>query len=215
MTPDEQPINPYAAPEAPIGEPLSDLSPELAEAEATRRKYLSHEASVKSIGSLCILGGVFQSLALVFWVVQLASGAQSGPGPFGVLGFNAAFAALYFGLGIGLIRLQNWARWVAAILTGLGLLVMLAMFGLFGVAGPGGETAPMMIGVVVGVLIYGYILYLLISRKGSVVFSPEYRRVMEMTPHIKYKTSCVVKGFLGLVFVLIAAGIIAALFGSK
>ena len=44
-------LNPYAAPEAEIGaEPiLVDL--DRADAEATRREHLNHEASVKAIGA--------------------------------------------------------------------------------------------------------------------------------------------------------------------
>ena len=43
------------------------------------------------------------------------------------------------------------------------------------------------------VLIVGYILYLMLSEKGSVVFSPAYKEIIARTPHIKYRTSLILK----------------------
>ena len=64
-----------------------------------------------------------------------------------------------------------------------------------------------LIGFPIGTLISGYILYLLWGKKGRVIFSPEYQAVIAATPHVKYKTSIVVWILLGLVVVLILAGI--------
>ena len=47
----------------------------------------------------------------------------------------------------------------------------------------------------------------MLSEKGQIVFSDEYRRVIEQTPHIVYKTSVVV---WILLLALIGFGIVAA-----
>lgn len=51
-------------------------------------------------------------------------------------------------------------------------------------------------------LFLGYVLYLLRSRKGAVVFSPEYRAVIEKTPHVRYKQSRLVWGFVVLLVIV-------------
>jgi hypothetical protein len=48
--------NPYASPQTETG-PALVTGETLSDAEATRRKYLNHEASVKSIGSLYYTSG--------------------------------------------------------------------------------------------------------------------------------------------------------------
>jgi hypothetical protein len=49
----------------------------------------------------------------------------------------------------------------------------------------------------VGMLIAGYILYLLLSPKGAVVFSRPTREIIARTPHVKYRTSPILKVALG------------------
>ena len=103
---------------------------------------------------------------------------------------------LVFGLvqgatAIGLRKLQTWARYVAVLFSVIGL-----------------------IGIPIGTLISGYFLYLLLSKKGSVVFSEEYKHVIAATPHIKYKTSIIVVIFLVLLAVLLVGGLLAFLLGG-
>ena len=75
-TNDEGSVNPYAAPETPLtGAPVGS-SPALAEQEAIRRKYLNHEASVKSVGSLHILGGILYAFAFFGMLSQYNSGSR-------------------------------------------------------------------------------------------------------------------------------------------
>jgi len=102
------------------------------------------------------------------------------------------FGAGQFWVGTGLRRLKKWTRIPTGILSGIGLF-----------------------GFPLGTIINGYILFLIFSQKGKVVFSDEYRAVIEQTPHIKYRTSIVVWIVLGLVLLLIAAGIIAAIVGGR
>ena len=154
------------------------------EAEEIRKKHIRHEASIKSVGVLYFLGSAFMVVA---GFTQLASPRA---------GQNVMLAVLFLGLaavqiwaGIGLRRLKLPGRLAAGILSGLGLLAF-----------------------PVGTIINGYILYLLYSKKGSTVFSPEYKQVIEATPHIKYRTSIVIWILLGLVFLLIGMGLFAVFF---
>ena len=59
-----------------------------------------------------------------------------------------------------------------------------------------------------GTLIGFYMLYLLLSKKGTMVFSPEYKEIIAQTPHMKYKTSPVVWIALGLIVAAIVSMIL-------
>jgi len=160
-------------------------------AEQIRNEHLKHEASLKSVGFLYFLLATFLLLACFGMAISAANDSQPMPA--------ALMAALFFGLaailissGIGLRRLKPWARVPAGIISGLGLL-----------------------GFPVGTLINAYVLFLLFSTKGRMVFSPEYHRVMQETPHIKYRTSIVLWILLGLVLFFVAAGMVAVFFRAS
>jgi hypothetical protein len=217
-------LNPYAPPEAELGGvPVGVGAEEQAAAEATRRKYLGHEASVRSVGSLHYLFALFSLLGAAGLAVFLLA-ARGRPrdgnlsGLFGTLFlFYLALGALNVTLGVGLTRLRPWARWTEASFVGLYLIVNL--FGtLVGLAmGPMGPViGPQFVGTGFVVLILGYILYLVLSEKGRVVFSPEYQDVIARTPHIRYRTSCLVKGLLAMLVAFIALAIFSAfLLGTR
>lgn len=174
--------NPFRAPEASFGDPdvaASDV--------AIRKEHISHEASVKSIGSLYLLGGIvllFASGYLLFAVNAAPGGGGLGPGIDPRLVLLPLLAVIQCITAVGLRRLRGWARIVSGILSGIGL-----------------------IGFPIGTLINGYILYLLFSAKGSMVFSPEYQKIIAQTPHIKYRTSIIVWVFVGLLLVLLGLGV--------
>ncbi|MBN2296713.1 MAG: hypothetical protein JXM70_30080 [Pirellulales bacterium] len=66
----------------------------------------------------------------------------------------------------------------------------------------------------IGTIIHAYILYLMLSRKATVVFSPKYREIIARTPHIKYKTSLAVKIILGIFLAMFVTAIVAAILGA-
>lgn len=147
-------------------------------AEQVRQEHIKHEASVRSIGILYFLGA---AVVLLAGMVSLAGGSA---------GLMAGLFFLILGagqiwVGVGLRKLRSWARIPTGILSGIGLL-----------------------GFPLGTLINAYILYLVFSQKGKTVFSEEYQRVIEETPHIKYRTSIVVWILLGLIFLLIGLGLL-------
>ena len=152
--------------------------------EEIRRQYLKHEASVKSVGILYYLGGIALTVlggASLFAVVSAGRG---------LLSLFIGVMLLLFGMGqlvvgYGIRRLKSWARIPTAILSGFGLL-----------------------GFPIGTIINAYIMYLVLCKKGKMVFSEEYRDVIAQTPHIKYRTSIVVWILLGLIVFAIAAALI-------
>ena len=151
--------------------------------ELIRKAHIKHEASVKSVGLLYFLG--FAILILSGLVGFASDKAGSSLAALLLLVFGAA--QIY--VGIGLRGLKPWSRVPTGILSGIGLLAF-----------------------PIGTLINGYILYLIFSKNGVTVFSEEYKRVIEETPHIRYRTSIVVWILLALVLVLIVAGIVGMLF---
>ena len=162
-----------------------------AAAEATRNTYLAHEASVKSVGVLYYIGGAvlfFIGINMLFGGFAELNGGR--PEIFVGGGFLLlVLSVAQFWVGTGLRRLRPWARVPAGILSGLGLL-----------------------GFPIGTIINGYILYLICSKKSTMVFSEEYQAIIKQTPHIKYRTSMVVWIFLGLILLVLVVGIAVAIF---
>jgi hypothetical protein len=165
--------------------PVDDV-PANPQAEAVRRAHINHEASIKAVGFLYYLGGVLLTLGGVVSLV----GASSEPS-------GAVVALLLVALGVGQLfagwgvrALRPWGRIVGCVLSAIGL-----------------------IGFPIGTLINAYILYLLLSKKGRMVFSPEYQDIIAATPHIKYRISIIVWIFLALLVALILFAAFAAFFG--
>lgn len=173
--------NPFQAPENP-SDPAGLGG---TQAEAIRNAHLSHEASVKSVGALYMIGGVLCLAASgLFLFVRQGPGTEIG-GMFMFI-LLPVIGIVQFATAFGLRGLQGWARIPTGLFSGLGLL-----------------SFP------VGTLINGYILYLIFSAKGSMVFSEDYREIMAQTPHIKYRTSIIVKIVLFLLLALITTGVVA------
>jgi hypothetical protein len=213
-------VNPYAAPEVEIGGTPAASSAEVARAEKIRRTYLNHEASVRAIGSLNILGAIIFGVAMVaISVAYFQNGKAAGVGASSQdMGFLivmaivlTVLAGLNLAVGIGLRRLQPWARWVDSAMIGLGLV--LSIGSLLMVAMVGGNVGISLGQTVVQQIIPVYVFYLLLSKKGSMVFSPEYHEIIKMMPHVKYSMSCVVKGllyvFLAFIGLAVIGGIVA------
>lgn len=172
-------------------------------AEEIRKKHINHEASVKSIGTLYFLGGIISLIVAVVYL-SLAVTTISGSGrprnfqpggqpPVGLLIAVLLVTGIVFGLvsvaqiwiAWGLRGLKPYARIGGIVLSAIGLL-----------------------GFPVVTIISAYVLYLLISEKGVYIFTPHYQEVIKMTPHIKYKSSIIVKIFLYLLLFFVALTIL-------
>jgi hypothetical protein len=182
--------NPYAPPEARV----DDVSDAPSEAEAIRREFIKHEASVRSIGILYYIGGVIMILGtLGFLVAGLGAPSEMPVGGAGLAIFVVVYGALgvlSLFLGRGIRQLKSWARTTATVLAVIGL-----------------------IGFPIGTLINGYILYLLLSAKGKRIFAPDYAAIVAATPFVKYRTSTVVWVLIGLVVLFVVALLVVAAAG--
>ncbi|MEM1070829.1 MAG: hypothetical protein AAGI63_18130 [Planctomycetota bacterium] len=188
LPPDQDPLNfddplgfnPYA----PTTETaLHPVSPD--DVEEYRRTYLTHEASCKSIGTLYLLGAILFTPIGFFALLGAASIGSDERGIMFVVGSLYLCLGLLQGwIGLGLRRLLNRGRTGGIILSTIGLL-----------------------GFPVVTMISAYFLYLLLSEKGRVVFSPQYRDVIAKTPHIRYRTSVIT----WIVLLLIVVAVIALL----
>ncbi len=142
------------------------------------------------MGLLYAIGAVVGVPIFTYAIFGVLAGGGAGPAE---LAASVGLLALSVGQGFlayGLRKLRSWARVPAIILSCIGL-----------------------IGFPIGTLISAYILYLLVSKKGSMVFSSQYQDIIRQTPHIKYRTSKVVWFFLILLLGLIGLGVVVAVFG--
>ncbi|MEM1202539.1 MAG: hypothetical protein AAGN66_04865 [Acidobacteriota bacterium] len=190
----QDPINPYAPPTARLAPSGADpnSSPD---AEAIRHQYLKHEASIRSIGSLYYFGAIMLGLSCLVFViqaiVQLRSPSDSGESFAALIGTTAItflLALLYRWIGKGLRSLDNKVVLVTTVLLALGLL-----------------------GIPIGTLISAYFLYLIHSKKGKMVLSPEYRAIVAQTPHIRYRTPVWILVLLAVIVIAIVAAFFYAL----
>lgn len=160
---------------------VADIGPNM-EAEAAREMHLSTEASIRSVGMLYYLAFAGCAFAGIF--VFALPGADAVGGPLELvmlLAFSAAFAAV----GYGLRALKPAVRIPAIVLSVLGLLAF-----------------------PVGTLIHAYVLYLLLCAKGKFLFTPEYAQIVGATPHLRYRTSPIVRAVMIVALVGIAAAIV-------
>lgn len=176
--------NPYQTPSAEINEVVPGAP---ADAVRIRQEHISHEASIRSIGILYYIGAVM--LALVGLAQAFVFGQESLGIMIGLVILFLGLAALYFWMGSALRALRSKVRHVAGVFAVLGLA-----------------------GFPIGTLINAYILYLLYSQKGKMVFSEEYQAIVKATPGIKYKTSVVVWVLLILLVLFFVVGIISPMF---
>ncbi len=214
--------NPFEAPRAGIGEEARYLDMADNDAEMIRREHISHEASVKSIGSLNYLGAIlcgFGTVGLALMAVgvfPIAPNQQNGVDPAmqkyifaGLAAFYLFLTILYGAIGYGLTNLQTWARWTEVVIISLALLyVAFATIGALMVNPVAG-----LVFLLIGGGINGYILYLLVAPKSGVVFSKEYKEIIRKTPHVKQKMSIIVKILVGILLAIILLAFVGGLIG--
>jgi len=169
-------INPYAAPKAVV-EDVSDVANP--QAEAIRRAHINHETSIKGIGTLYYLSAFFMGLVALGTLLPLWTGHRD-LGTVAIFAIFAGLAAGFFLIGRGLRQLRRGVQAPTIILAVLGLL-----------------------GFPIGTLINGYILWLVLSKKGQFIFSPEYAAIVKATPNVKYRTSLLAWIALAAVVVLV------------
>jgi len=132
-----------------------------------RSAHLRHEALIKSFALLYLLPGPAFLLVAISWPVVGEEPSAAWRILIAALCFS--FGTLLLWTGSGLRKLDKRARTAATILACIGLL-----------------------GVPIGTIINGCILYLLLSQKGSMIFSDEYIAITAATPQMNYRTPIIV-----------------------
>jgi len=154
--------------------------------EDIRRKYLNHEACVKSIGTLYVIGSL---LLLIAGTVGFIADTKSTPeARLAAAAFLISLSLFQLWVAGGLKKLASWTKIPVGVLSGIGLLAF-----------------PL------GTVINAYILYLVFSQKGQIVLSQEYKRIIALTPHIKYRTSIAVWILLGILVAIIMILLLGAM----
>jgi hypothetical protein len=195
--------NPYAPSGSSYSDASLDANFDLSQAELIRKSHLSHEANIQSFGCLYTLGGIMGILIGIFYIGLGIFVMAGGENP--QAGVNPMAAGIMTTL-IGVVFL---AIAVAQLFAGRSMQTL----------NPSGKILAIVVAAigaillpVCGTVISGYLLYLLVSAKGEMVFSSAYKEVMQATPHIRYRTSMIVWIFLFLLIGAILLGIIAATF---
>lgn len=128
-------------------------------------------------GGFCVIGGLGLMLGGGLLASMMNSQGGQGAGIFAALGAAAGIAlligaALCIVIGIGLIKMQNWARIIAMVFAGLGLLFgALALFTAFA-----HFVVFALFWVVVRLAINGLILWYLLQPQVAAAFSGQQAR---------------------------------------
>ena len=207
----DQQKNPYAA--SDHVQPSLDVGPAAllrhlehdpqAEALRIRRRYIRHEAAIRSVGLLyCVTGGLM-AVGTACLVVESIFGGRSPAFVERWFGLSLlvllGLTALCLSLGIGLRRLRIDVRTPVVLLAflGLGLTLVLAVL-----------TTP---AALCRVPFDFYVIYVLLDADARVVFSSSYAEVRRQTPHVRYPVLPVLVPFLLLVFGVMGPPVITSL----
>jgi hypothetical protein len=201
-------LNPYAAPKTDLGSVVGEWGA-IEGAEQIRRAHIGHEANIKSVGSFFYFMAFLCAILTLVGVAQLA-GALPAQDPEEdtvtktiSLAINGLFSSIYVFIGYGLRKLQARARWTVVVFMAIGLLCALGLAALMLVVNP--VISAVILLVSGGV--QGFILYFMVAPKAGVIFSPQYKRVIELTPGVKHKTSI----WVFLLVILLAMGVVIAI----
>ena len=167
--------NPYAPPEAQATAPDSP-------AELTRRQHINTEATIRSLGSLYVAGGVF----MIIGGTRVLSNFQARDTTAETVGYllgAIGVPIILIVLGLKMRKLRK----VAVIIGGLFHLGTLFL-------------------VPIGTLIGSLILFSIFNKKGRYVVTQEYKEIVVQTPHIKYRTS-IITWLLLAIFLLLLIGV--------
>ena len=187
--------NPYAPPAADPGvvtppPPQIEGGMTLTEAEALRRRHLTHEARLQAFGSLTLLWGIYLILGppmillglFLFLTASFLEGSVEQPLVLAAL--LVVSGLLFVGLGAlgtragrGLRRLDPQHRGLYASFAAVWLLSF---------------SAPALLGL--------WAIYLLHSSAGKTLLSPAYQEARRLTPHIQSERS--LGSWLGFTLVL-------------
>jgi hypothetical protein len=184
----------------PITPPVGTVSTTATRsADETRQLYFPHEQQVRSVGTFFRFMGAIQLFfaAIILLAGALASFAGGG------LGAHLTQIVVIAIEGAVFVAIGGVTFWAGNLLRELDRkafvpAVVVAAFGLLGIP--------------IGTLINGFILYLLLSEKGRFVLSDTYRTIVAATPQYQWKTALWVKIIIGLtVLAFVSVAVISML----
>jgi len=175
--------NPYAPPETSSDQTESP-------AESTRRLHINTEATIKSLGTIYIVGGILLVLSSLRLLSNFQTSGNSVEDSGFIIGATIPPLILIF-LGFRIRKLKK-----IAVIIG-GLLQIITLFA-----------------VPVGTLIGSLIIWTVFNKKGRYVVTPEYKEIIAETPHIKYRTS-IITWILLAILILLLIGIAVMVFKNQ
>ena len=134
----------------------------LKEPVAIRSSHILHEAAVRSMGVLYLFAAGFALIQAAVFISRTANYPRIMPY---VVVPSVLLVAGMVWIGLGLRKLKRPARNVAIILSAMALIA-----------------------VPIGTVLGAWNLHLLLSRKGKMVFSPEYQDAIAATPELRCKS---------------------------
>ncbi len=174
------------------------------DAESIRRTYLKRENAIRSIGTLFYLFALLGTLCVVcmifafFYPSKPELSISSTEGGAVLVGYSIV-TVLYWILGYSLRRLKPWARWLTVVLTSIWTIGITISSIALALSSPTSGVVLLLIGDG----LFGSILYQMVSRKAGVVFSREYREIIEKTPHIKSRSGLILRIGCGLLVAVV------------
>lgn len=171
----------------PYSPPQSQRVLDESSPEAVRLAHLRHESEIKGVG---LLYGLFGGLMLIPLALSLGVGVAMKR-DFAEWFFVLLIALAVLVLGIGMRRLAPWARVPVALISFL--------------------AGVMSIFTIIGPLVNGYILWLMLSAKGRKILSPEYQMIVDLTPDVKNRTSCVAVLLIFMLLLVVGSILLALL----
>ncbi len=172
--------------------PQTGYTPTPSQMETDRRAHVGHELSIQGIG--CLFVGLGLPL-LIGAGISFASHLIAGHGrEIGIGLVGLLFATFVYWSGTGLQRLL-FAHALAA-----SLIVFAALIFFLPVAWRDAQFLPF-------ALLPAYMLWLLLGRRGRRVLSPEYRELIECTPHVRQLSSPWLVAILTLLCLAVMMGL--------
>jgi hypothetical protein len=201
--PQVEPSNPAERPdENPYAPPRDDRrasvdETETGQVESQRTKHLRRESCIRNAGLIssilagCVVltfsvGALFELYRQEEQDIELSIYRRWVARMICVI----SIAILAFVTSWGLFWLRNWGRWALTMVTTVPLPVLVCAWLLLNrTANPEVQESIDPVGLtilcVVSALPYTFLLFLMWSPKGSMVFSPEYRETIRQTPHLR------------------------------
>lgn len=149
-----------------------------------REAHIRHERLLKSAALLFGLGALVSLFVLGTSAYLVATAPDAPPSLVPMMLLFTVVLAVCGTLAYGYRTLKPWVKYVGTPVSCIGLL-----------------------GVPVGTLLHGYILYLVWCEQGRRILQPDYAAIIRSTPQVRYKATTGDKVAMALLAALILGGV--------